>query len=162
MAKLQRHPIAILLLFTGASICLTASALGNKAMAETNEIVMTVSADRALTLRNTSKSPVNVGAKLVIEQATTGTSWDRLDVQNLRLRSRCGEPVVATVAIPAGASLTALPWTGRHCASQCTESCRAEMQYPAGQYRYVVKTADGVELRSPAFTLSNGGGEPAR
>ena len=153
MAKLQRHAIGAAVLLSALTICATVSALGSKAVTELQEITLNLGADRSLTVRNAAKSAVSVHSAMMIEQAVSAAKWERLAVQNLLLRSRCDAPKTEMTLIESGASLTALPWTGRHCASQCAESCRAEVQYPPGQYRYVVKTAHGVELTSSGFAL---------
>lgn len=153
MAKLQRNAVGLAVLLSALAICATVAALGSKAVTELHEITLSVSADRSLTVRNGSKSAVSVHSAMMIEQAVGAAKWERLAVQNLLLRSRCDAPKPEMISIASGASMTALPWTGRHCASQCAESCRAEVQYPPGQYRYVVKTAQAVELTSGAFAL---------
>ena len=153
MAKLQRYAVAFVALVSASAFCAIVVALGDKTVAHSQEIVLTVAADRSLTARNTTTSVVSLHSEIVVEQAMVGSAWERLTVQNLLLRSQCGQPKQDVVVLQPGLSLTALPWTGRHCASQCDESCRAEAQYPPGQYRYVVKTMRGVELTSSAFAL---------
>lgn len=153
MAKLQRYAVAFAALVSTATFCDIVAALGDKPVAQSQEIVLTVGADRSLTARNTTTSVVSLHSEIVVEQAVAGNAWERLTVQNLLLRAKCGQPKQDIVSLQPGSSLTALPWTGSHCASQCDESCRAEAQYPPGQYRYIVKTTQGVEFRSSAFAL---------
>ena len=153
MAKLQRHAVGLAVLLSALATCATVAALGSKAVTELQEITLSLGAGRSLTVHNGAKSAVSVHSAMMVEQAVSAAKWERLAVQNLLLRSSCDAPKPEMISIAAGASLTALPWTGRHCASQCAESCRAEVQYPPGQYRYVVKTAQGVELTSSGFAL---------
>lgn len=133
---------------TGASPA-KAAAPGSEATLE-----LSVSASRALTVRNVSSAPVRIRSVLQVESVDAGAgTHKRLAVQNLLLRSTCVPKPETILVLAPGASLTALPWTGRHCASQCDESCRAEAEYPAGQYRYVVTGESGREWSSPLFTL---------
>ncbi len=153
MAKLQRCTVAFVALVSASTFCAIVAALGDKPVAQLQEIVLTVSTDRSLTVRNATTSVVSLHSGIVVEQAKAGNAWERLSVQNLLLRAQCGQLKPDVVSLQPGSSLTVLPWTGRHCASQCAESCRAEAQYPPGQYRYLVKTTQGVEIRSSTFVL---------
>lgn len=119
-----------------------------------NPLDLSVNASRALTLRNLSGAPIRLRSALLVESVDATGNGKRLTVQNLLLRATCTPRPDAIVVLARGATLTALPWTGRHCASQCDESCRAEADYPPGQYRYVVQSESGREWLSASFALT--------
>ncbi len=151
MAKLRRDALRSLLLLGLVSITVT-TAMTTVAVPG-SDVVLTVSADRRLTLRNESAKSVSVSTDLAVERESAANVWEKQPVQNLRLRSQCSKPVPVVLLLQPGASFTALPWTGWHCASQCPESCRAEIPYPPGQYRYLITTTQGAAMRSAGFTL---------
>lgn len=163
MGQLRRHSLntgvlALVLGSTGFALALGvtgATAPGSGATATSSSpLDLSVNTSRALTLRNVSGAPMRLRSALLVEAVDAAGNGKRLTVQNLLLRATCTPRPEAIIVLAPGAALTALPWTGRHCASQCDESCRAEADYPPGQYRYVVQSESGREWLSASFALT--------
>lgn len=60
----------------------------------------------------------------------------------------------ACTPLPAGGTLTPVPWTGFDCDSQCPRACRANAYMGPGRFRYVVKSCDAaMQWESAWFDL---------
>jgi hypothetical protein len=61
---------------------------------------------------------------------------------------------VESVRLEAGKTLTVARWNGESCSGQCPRACRANAYLGPGEFRFVVRTADGKQrFAGAAFRL---------
>ncbi len=75
---------------------------------------------------------------------------------SLKLVSDCAQlqQPVKCVRLAPGANLHVVSWKGFSCSGQCAGSCRANIYYGPGKFRFIVRTCDGSQKYvSKTFTL---------
>ena len=109
----------------------------------------------SLTVYNKSDAAIEVERKLGIERKASD-HWTPI-VVDFELISNCAEAKQTTerVSIPVHGSIKVVSWTGYSCSGQCTRSCRANIDYSPGAYRFVATlSAGGAHVYSDPFQLS--------
>jgi hypothetical protein len=95
-------------------------------------------------------SAIALNSTVVVERKEN-EKWVRASVTNLRLREVCAATKRCREVKP-HEKISAVPWTGKFCSSQCPSHCRLDGHAPAGIYRFVVTRCDGTEtFSSPEF-----------
>jgi hypothetical protein len=123
---------------------------------DTAKLSLTTSgAPGSLVITNHGSAEIQLIRAIKIEHKT-GDRWQPVEAE-FKLVADCAEvPAKADkcVRLASQASLTVVPWTGFSCSGQCNRSCRANVKYPAGRYRFVVAScSDGVAHTSDPFEL---------
>jgi hypothetical protein len=109
-----------------------------------------------LRIVNPGPAPVTIRAALGVE-AQQATGWVAITTE-FNAIARCTAADEShkdrPVEIAAGATLDIVPWRGFSCSGQCTLTCRANIYYGAGPFRFVATTIrDGQRVVSPSFTM---------
>ncbi len=105
---------------------------------------------------NSGAFPVTIRAAITVEQQGPG-GWVALTTE-FNAVSSCKAADAAQTARPveiaAGATLDLAPWRGFSCSGQCTLSCRGNIYYGAGPFRFVATLVpDGQRVMSPPFSM---------
>jgi hypothetical protein len=107
-----------------------------------------------LRLVNAGPKPVMIWSAIAVEkeQGPKGVAV----VTEFHAVAECiRQPAADRVKIEPGATLVVVPWRGFSCSGQCNASCRANVYYGPGTFRFVVTTVpDGQRFTSPTFRLS--------
>ncbi|MFW6086938.1 MAG: hypothetical protein ACODAG_07020, partial [Myxococcota bacterium] len=95
--------------------------------------------ERIPVVRSRGREPARLAREAVVERRDDGT-WR--EVATLKLRQACDAPAEGCVTLVPGAELRPPPWLGQRGRAQC--ECTECEPAPAGRYRFVVRSCDGV------------------
>ncbi len=149
MAEFRRHALTGLLL--------AFAALSSTAAAQEASLRLEPTArPGGLHIVNSGARPVAIRSAIAVEQQGP-TGWVALTTE-FNTVTRCMAADAAQpdrpVEIAAGAALDIVPWQGFSCSGQCTLSCRANIYYGAGPFRFVATTIpDRQRVVSPPFGM---------
>lgn len=83
-----------------------------------------------------------------------GAVWTPLGTEMKAIGSCTANRADGPVRLEPHTSLSVVPWRGASCSGQCTRSCRANIDYPPGRFRFVVTTLpQNVQTTGPMFQL---------
>lgn len=102
----------------------------------------------------TNRGPdIALSRKVYVEKHVGGT-WTATDAA-VRLIAACDDTEVGIARVLRRDETFSLkPWNGWTCGGQCGGSCRANVYLGPGEFRFVVKSADGKQrFEGPAFVL---------
>jgi hypothetical protein len=120
-------------------------------------------ADAAVAIRNLPRpggfevvnggTPVELIRKVTVQREYNGAWHD--EVADLALVASCDLPRPGRCVTLAGdATLRPVPWNGMSCASQCPASCRANVYYGPGRFRFVLTDCGSQQkIYGPAFDM---------
>lgn len=106
-----------------------------------------------LTIANTSSGPLIIERAIAVQQRTNA-GW-RPIITEFNAVSECRpEPSTAPVRLEPAARIAIAPWQGYSCSGQCEATCRGNISYAPGTYRFVVKVLpDRIDVVSSSFDL---------
>jgi hypothetical protein len=98
-------------------------------------------------------SEVSLSSRVQVQRLFNG-AWQN-EPTDLHLVRSCDSPQVpACVTLRRSERLRPPPWNGLSCASQCAESCRANIMLPPGTFRFLVASCSGDwSIVGPAFNM---------
>ena len=93
-----------------------------------------------------------LSSELLVQREYNG-EW-RDETTDLRLIEKCGEAPGECRNLAHAETLQPVAWNGLVCASQCSASCRANLNRGPGRFRFIVQSCNR-KLRAvgPAFNM---------
>lgn len=111
----------------------------------------------------TNRGPDIALSRTLSVEKHVGATWTATEAA-VRLIAACDDTEVGIArVIRRGETFTLKPWNGWTCGGQCGASCRANVYLGPGEFRFVVKSADGKQrFEGPAFVLGALASNPAK
>jgi hypothetical protein len=138
------------------ALVVLSAGIAGMAVPVTGEVVVTSERDPgSLRLHNNGPS-ISLASRIIVERWRDGR-WIETPVR-MNLVEKCSlDDPPACLTLPAGTTMTPVPWRGNNCSGQCPYSCRSNQYVGPGQFRFVVKSCDGTRAFSgPEFVLPAG------
>lgn len=107
---------------------------------------------------NAGTAPVRLRSKITIEYQSA-SRWHEVLTEMYLVDEQCGpDPLPDCIIIASGQIVRPPPWRGFSCSGQGPTSCRANVYWGSGLFRFRLTGCDGASFVSEAFRMP---GDPA-
>jgi hypothetical protein len=132
------------------AIALCATGCSRGAGAEETVLLRLGARPGEVSIINAGTVPVRLRSKIIVEYESDSGWLEALT--EMYLGAQCdAKAAVDSVTIPAGQTLQPLPWEGFSCG--CHRSCRANVYWGDGPFRFRLTGCDGTSFVSEAFRM---------
>ncbi|WP_419809751.1 hypothetical protein [Sphingomonas sp.] len=138
---------------TAAILALTAPALSQDASPTSSLRLRAAPARSGLVIDNPGGHAVMIDRIIRVDK-WVGTRWTPLGTEMKAIGTCTANAATGPVRLEPHTSLSVVPWRGASCSGQCTRTCRANIDYPPGRFRFVVTTVQpAAQAVGPVFQL---------